>query len=48
MDRTSGEYYFTRLKTVVFGAGKVEALGRELLQRGSKRALIVTGNTLSR
>src|SRR6266852_2054606 len=46
MDKTSGEYHFTRLETVIFGAGKVEALGRELSRRGAKRALIVTGKTL--
>ena len=48
MDKTAGEYHFTRLETVVFGAGKVEALGRELSRRGAQRALIVTGNTLGR
>jgi len=48
MDKTSGEYHFTQLDTVIFGAGKVEALGRELSRRGSKRALIVTGKTLGR
>src|SRR6266478_7573594 len=48
MDKTLGEYHFTRLETVVFGVGKVEALGRELSRRGSKRALIVTGKTLGR
>ena len=48
MDQTIGEYHFTRLETVVFGAGKVETLGRELSRRGAKRALIVTGNTLGR
>src|SRR6202046_495940 len=46
MDKTTGEYYFTRLETVVFGAGKVESLGRELSRRGANRALIVTGKTL--
>ena len=48
MNKTSGEYDFTRLETVVFGVGKVEALGRELSRRGAKRALIVTGKTLGR
>src|SRR5271168_4410899 len=48
MEQTTGEYHFTRLETVVFGAGKVETLGRELSRRGAKRALIVTGNTLGR
>ena len=46
MDKTAGEYYFTRLETVVFGVGKVESLGRELSRRGANRALIVTGKTL--
>src|SRR5271155_1373957 len=46
MERTTGEYHFTRLETVVFGLGKVEALGRELSRRGAKRALIGTGKTL--
>ena len=46
MDKTTGEYDFTRVETVVFGVGKVEALGRELSRRGAKRALIVTGKTL--
>ncbi len=46
MDKTTGEYDFTRLEKVVFGVGKVEALGRELSRRGAKRALIVTGKTL--
>ncbi len=48
MNHTTGEYHFTRLETVVFGAGKVETLGRELSRRGAKRALIVTGKTLGR
>src|SRR5258708_22356722 len=48
MDKTSGEYHFTRLDTVIFGAGKVEALGRELSRLCAKRALIVTGKTLGR
>ena len=48
MNKTAGEYHFTRLETVVFGVGKVESLGRELSRRGAKRALIVTGQTLGR
>ena len=48
MDKTSGEYHFTRLEAVVFSVGKVEGLGRELSRRGAKRALIVTGKTLGR
>ena len=48
MDKTVGEYHFTRLETVIFGASKVETLGKELERRGAKRALIVTGKTLGR
>src|ERR1700678_2698189 len=48
MDKATGEYNFTRLETVAFGAGKIEALGRELSRRGAKRALIVTGKTLGK
>jgi len=46
LNKTAGEYHFTRLETVVFGVGKAESLGRELARRGAKRALIVTGKTL--
>src|SRR5258708_1002118 len=48
LNKTSGEYHFTRLETVVFGVGKVDALGSELSRRGAERALIVTGKTLGR
>jgi alcohol dehydrogenase len=48
LNKTAGEYHFTRLETVVFGVGKVESLGHELARRGAKRALIVTGKTLGR
>jgi len=30
MEPTSGEYNFTRLESVIFGAGKIERLGREI------------------
>jgi len=43
-----GEFNFTRLERVIFGPGKVEALGRELERRGLKRAVVVTGKTLGR
>ncbi len=46
LNKTTGEYHFTRLETVVFGIGKGESLGRELARREAKRALIVTGKTL--
>ncbi|MDO8433254.1 MAG: iron-containing alcohol dehydrogenase [Candidatus Binatus sp.] len=48
MDKTAGEYRFTRLESVIFGAGKIESLGPELTRRDAKRTLIVTGNTLGR
>jgi len=48
MNKTAGEYHFTRLETVIFGVGKVESLGRELSRRGAERTLIVTGKTLGR
>src|SRR5260370_32002666 len=48
LNKTSGEYHFTRLETVLFGVGKVEAVGSELSRRGAERALIVTGKTLGR
>jgi alcohol dehydrogenase class IV len=46
MEPTAGEYNFTRLESVIFGAGKIEKLGYELERRGARRALIVTGKTL--
>lgn len=48
MEPFAGEYNFTRLESVIFGARKIERLGRELEKRGAKRALIVTGKTLGR
>jgi alcohol dehydrogenase len=48
MSPTSGEFRFTRLENVIFGAGSVERLGRELDRHGVRRALLVTGQTLSR
>ena len=48
MEAPVGEFNFTRLERVIFGPGKVEALGRELDRRGLKRAVVVTGKTLGR
>jgi alcohol dehydrogenase len=48
VDTPVGEFNFTRLERVIFGPGKVEALGRELDRRGLKRAVVVTGKTLGR
>jgi len=48
MEAPSGQYSFTRLERVIFGPDSVGTLGRELERRGGKRALVITGNTLSR
>ena len=48
MNPTSGVYRFTRLESVVFGAGSIASLGAELQRRHASRALIVTGNSLGR
>ncbi|HYB90492.1 MAG TPA: iron-containing alcohol dehydrogenase [Candidatus Binataceae bacterium] len=48
MKPTSGEFSFTRLERVIFGAGKVRELGRDLERRKVKRALVVTGASLGR
>ena len=48
MDKTTGEYRFTRLESVIFGARKIESLGGELARHGAKRAMIVTGKSLGR
>src|SRR5262245_15458798 len=37
-----GEFNLTRLEKVIYGPGKIEALGGELDRRGLSRALIVT------
>ncbi|MGH7781088.1 MAG: iron-containing alcohol dehydrogenase [Candidatus Binataceae bacterium] len=46
MEKTAGVYRFGNLESVIFGPGKVAALGEELSRRGAQRALIVTGKTL--
>ena len=48
MEAPAGEFNFTRLERVIFGAGKVDTLGRELERRGLKRGVVVTGKTLGR
>jgi alcohol dehydrogenase class IV len=48
VDAPEGEFNFTRLERVIFGPGKVAALGRELERRGLKRAVVVTGKTLGK
>ena len=47
MDPLSGEYPFTQLERVVFGAGSVGRLGGELDRLGASRAVVVTGRTLA-
>ncbi len=48
MEATSGDFYVSRIEAILFGKGKLAALGHELERRGIKRALIVTGKTLGR
>jgi len=48
MEPTSGDFYVSRIEAVLFGKGKIAALGHELERRSIKRALIVTGKTLGR
>lgn len=45
---TSADYNFTQLERVIYGAGRVATLRRELERRGCRRALVVTGKTLGR
>jgi alcohol dehydrogenase len=46
MEIPAGEFSFTRLEKVIFGAGSIAKLGAELDRRGLKRAVVVTGKTL--
>jgi alcohol dehydrogenase len=48
LNPTSGVYRFTRLESVIFGAGSIASLGAELQRRHVCRALIVTGASLGR
>ena len=43
-----GEFSFTRLEKVIFGPGRIDALGKELERRKLDRAVIVTGKTLGK
>ena len=43
-----GEFSFTKLERVIFGPGKIEALGKELERRKLARAVVVTGKTLGK
>jgi alcohol dehydrogenase class IV len=46
MEAPDGEFRFTKLENVLYGPGKIAALGRELDRRNLSRALIITGKTL--
>jgi len=46
MEPSAGEYTFTHLERVVFGAGSVARLGDEVDRLGASRAVIVTGRSL--
>ncbi len=46
MQAPEGEFRFTQLEKVLYGPGKLMALGRELERRGLKRALVITGKSL--
>ncbi len=46
MEIPTGEFSFTRLEKVIFGAGSVLKLGQELDRRGVARAVVVTGKSL--
>jgi alcohol dehydrogenase len=48
MNAPVGEFHFTHLEKVIFGPGKVDALGKELERRDLKRAVVVTGKTLGK
>jgi len=48
VEAPNGEFNFTRLERVIFGPGKVSALGNEMERRGLKRAVVVTGKSLGR
>ena len=46
MEIPAGEFSFTRLEKVIFGAGSMLKLGQELDRRGVARAVVVTGKSL--
>src|ERR1700686_5219224 len=48
MSAPVGEFFFTQLEKVIFGPGKIDALGKDLERRGLKRAVVVTGKTLGK
>jgi alcohol dehydrogenase len=46
MQIPAGEFSFTRLEKVIFGAGSIAKIGQELDRRGLTRAVVVTGKSL--
>jgi alcohol dehydrogenase class IV len=46
MQIPAGEFSFTRLEKVIFGAGSIAKVGHELDRRGLMRAVVVTGKSL--
>ncbi len=46
MEIPTGEFSFTRLEKVIFGAGCLAKIGHELDRRGLVRAVVVTGKSL--
>ena len=48
IDTPVGEFVFTQLQKVIFGPGKVDALGKDLERRKLNRAVVVTGKTLGK
>jgi alcohol dehydrogenase class IV len=47
MQAPEGEFRFTQLDKVIYGPGKLNAIGRELERRGLRRALVITGKSLA-
>lgn len=48
MDRLAGDCVFSSLGKMIYGPGKVAEVGNELDRLGGRRAILVTGKTLSR
>ncbi len=46
MQAPEGEFRFTQMEKVLYGPGKLAAIGREMDRRGLKRALVITGRSL--
>ncbi|MGA2216400.1 MAG: iron-containing alcohol dehydrogenase, partial [Bryobacteraceae bacterium] len=44
----TGEFNLSRLERVIYGPGKIAALGEELERRGLKRAVVVTTEVVAK